>query len=128
MSLLRVVMVCVLCAAVGAQGADTFQQITCEDRECSKNCKSQTFHLNTCLPTTGGGSTIVLSCANIGMDVLEYLIAEDCSGFAVNGQQPVGVCLRQGNVYFMNLCDNSRLGNDVVPLPKTNSSLFTVKL
>eukprot|EP01064_Diplonema_japonicum_P030183 TRINITY_DN5060_c0_g1_i1.p2 TRINITY_DN5060_c0_g1~~TRINITY_DN5060_c0_g1_i1.p2 ORF type:complete len:129 (+),score=14.79 TRINITY_DN5060_c0_g1_i1:65-451(+) len=117
----------IVLALVGVAVGDvnTFEQTQCDDRDCLKGCKTQVFKLDTCLPTVGGGSTVVLSCNPTGMNVLEYLIAEDCSGFAVSGQQPVGVCVRQGNTFFQNECMSGHNSSRGIPLPPSTPVFMT---
>eukprot|EP01059_Diplonema_ambulator_P013222 TRINITY_DN23745_c0_g1_i1.p1 TRINITY_DN23745_c0_g1~~TRINITY_DN23745_c0_g1_i1.p1 ORF type:complete len:517 (+),score=154.24 TRINITY_DN23745_c0_g1_i1:46-1596(+) len=85
--------------------AGTFEQVQCQNANCSVLCVPHKFPQDSCLQTSSGGSAKV-SCSADGsqMTVTDYDLP-NCVGPSKNETQPVNQCVKSSSGgYFENKC------------------------
>merc|ERR1711959_269886 len=82
-----------------------FQQLQCTDDKCQVGCQLNTYPMNKCLQTGGGGSDMITSCGN-GKVVTTAWSSNDCSGSGEGGSMSTGQCLFDSSTQssFINTC------------------------
>merc|ERR1712072_1360376 len=82
-----------------------FQQLQCTDDKCQVGCQLNTYPMNQCLKTGGGGSDMITSCGG-GKVVTTTWGSNDCTGSGSGGSMTTGQCLFDSSTQssFINTC------------------------